>query len=463
MAISLPEGIAVTTANPVIASYGPWPNKAAALSNLSQWIRYPGMTAMIESELSEYWFLNGIADADFVEKLKGGEDINTTLYPNTAWVGRDANSIVTHPNSTDIHLEKISGVSNIYQGITATFSRDIFANRDFFISFDLSRAEIEDHGDHYRAYYSRTNFSNQVEIYFRALAGKCVLRVPYSVVQDAEFNISFGVRNTDSATFKNIAVASEPIYSTDLRTTLTGIENFLYPLARRNVVTLGASNTDRVCADACARLGASMVTYAVGSSTVADKAGTVHEGGTAGDNNVMSNQVVRAIAADLTNVAAIVCMFGGNDWQLAETQFTEPIEPTFTTNGRDYRNINSLNLIDNFKNSMRWGIQTLQVKYPYAQIYWCGPAQAGTRRVDADLKKISDCGKAMAQRLGISFIDIFGESGINGALTPAIGQGTHTVDGNHFSYQGSLYLADIIANRLRNDAIRNIQTNLMPL
>jgi len=48
-------------------------------------------------------------------------------------------------------------------------------------------------------------------------------------------------------------------------------------------------------------------------------------------------------------------------------------------------------------------------------------------------------------------------------LTPAIGQGTHTVDGNHFSYQGSLYLADIIANRLRNDAIRNIQTNLMPL
>ena len=68
MAISLPEGINLTVAAPVVASYGPWANRAAALAGISQWIRYPGMTVLLLDERKEYWFLTGTTDADLIEK-----------------------------------------------------------------------------------------------------------------------------------------------------------------------------------------------------------------------------------------------------------------------------------------------------------------------------------------------------------------------------------------------------------
>jgi len=77
MAISLPEGITPTTAVPVIASYGPWANKAAALAGISQWIRYIGMTVFIVDERKEYWWLTGTADGDLIEKTDSNIPVAT--------------------------------------------------------------------------------------------------------------------------------------------------------------------------------------------------------------------------------------------------------------------------------------------------------------------------------------------------------------------------------------------------
>jgi hypothetical protein len=68
--IELSAGIVVGAAKPIDAKFGPYASTAAALADITSALRYKGLTIGIEngSAVVEYWFRNGITNADFVEK-----------------------------------------------------------------------------------------------------------------------------------------------------------------------------------------------------------------------------------------------------------------------------------------------------------------------------------------------------------------------------------------------------------
>jgi hypothetical protein len=69
--IELSAGIVVGAAKPIDAKYGPYASTAAALADIGPALRYKGLTIGIESgsAVVEYWFRDGTANADFVEKI----------------------------------------------------------------------------------------------------------------------------------------------------------------------------------------------------------------------------------------------------------------------------------------------------------------------------------------------------------------------------------------------------------
>jgi hypothetical protein len=69
--IELSAGIVVGAAKPIDAKYGPYASTAAALADITSALRYKGLTIGIESgsAVVEYWFRDGITNADFVEKI----------------------------------------------------------------------------------------------------------------------------------------------------------------------------------------------------------------------------------------------------------------------------------------------------------------------------------------------------------------------------------------------------------
>jgi hypothetical protein len=69
--IELSAGIIVGAARAIDAKYGPYASTAAALADIGSALRYKGLTIGIESgsAVVEYWFRDGTANADFVEKI----------------------------------------------------------------------------------------------------------------------------------------------------------------------------------------------------------------------------------------------------------------------------------------------------------------------------------------------------------------------------------------------------------
>jgi len=69
--IELSAGIVVGASKPIDAKYGPYASTAAALADITSALRYKGLTIGIESgsAVVEYWFRDGITNADFVEKI----------------------------------------------------------------------------------------------------------------------------------------------------------------------------------------------------------------------------------------------------------------------------------------------------------------------------------------------------------------------------------------------------------
>jgi hypothetical protein len=69
--IELSAGIVVGAARPIDAKFGPYANTASALADIGPALRYKGLTIGIESgsAVVEYWFRDGTANADFVEKI----------------------------------------------------------------------------------------------------------------------------------------------------------------------------------------------------------------------------------------------------------------------------------------------------------------------------------------------------------------------------------------------------------
>jgi hypothetical protein len=68
--IELSAGIVVGAAKPIDAKYGPYASTAAALADIPAATRYKGLTVGVETSgaVTEYWFRDGTADANFVEK-----------------------------------------------------------------------------------------------------------------------------------------------------------------------------------------------------------------------------------------------------------------------------------------------------------------------------------------------------------------------------------------------------------
>ncbi|MFZ9964802.1 MAG: hypothetical protein ACO3GO_06295, partial [Terrimicrobiaceae bacterium] len=69
--IELSAGIVVGAAKPIDAKFGPYASTTAALADIGPALRYKGLTIGIESgsAVVEYWFRDGITDADFIEKI----------------------------------------------------------------------------------------------------------------------------------------------------------------------------------------------------------------------------------------------------------------------------------------------------------------------------------------------------------------------------------------------------------
>ena len=69
--IELSAGIVVGANKPVDAKFGPYASTAAALADIGTTLRYKGLTVGIETggQVVEYWFRDGVANADLVEKI----------------------------------------------------------------------------------------------------------------------------------------------------------------------------------------------------------------------------------------------------------------------------------------------------------------------------------------------------------------------------------------------------------
>jgi hypothetical protein len=142
--IELSAGIVVGAAKPIDAKYGPYASTAAALADIGPALRYKGLTIGIESgsAVVEYWFRDGTANADFVEKITPleaeniiglsdfiiasapGLQINTTVrigdgttttFPIDGLVGNDPEHVlvalngVTQTPGTDYTVSEASG------------------------------------------------------------------------------------------------------------------------------------------------------------------------------------------------------------------------------------------------------------------------------------------------------------------------------------------------------------------
>lgn len=89
MSILLNDNLNVSAVKPVDSRYGPWASLAVAKSGIASHKRYRGLTVGIltnpETAIVEYWFCNGVADADLIEKItsapvgSSGGAVSTTL------------------------------------------------------------------------------------------------------------------------------------------------------------------------------------------------------------------------------------------------------------------------------------------------------------------------------------------------------------------------------------------------
>ena len=78
--IELSAGIIVGSNKPIDSKYGPHASTTAALADIGAALRHKGLTVGIETagQVVEYWFRDGVADGDLVEKAPPLEIENIT-------------------------------------------------------------------------------------------------------------------------------------------------------------------------------------------------------------------------------------------------------------------------------------------------------------------------------------------------------------------------------------------------
>jgi hypothetical protein len=128
MAINLNDNLIVQAPKATDERYGPYDSTAEALSVIEPIIRYPGLTAgvYILGQLTEYWFWNGILDADFVEKT-GGSGIIGATGPTGATGATGAVGVTGATGASGFGASGATGATGLNgaTGLQGNFSGDI--------------------------------------------------------------------------------------------------------------------------------------------------------------------------------------------------------------------------------------------------------------------------------------------------------------------------------------------------
>ena len=95
--IEISAGIVVGSNKPIDAKFGPYATTAAALADIGATLRYKGLTVGIEEngKVVEYWFGNGILNADLVIKISPASEQLTTVESDLAALTTDLASEAT--------------------------------------------------------------------------------------------------------------------------------------------------------------------------------------------------------------------------------------------------------------------------------------------------------------------------------------------------------------------------------
>ena len=192
---------------------------------------------------------------------------------------------------------------------------------------------------------------------------------------------------------------------------------------------------------------------AVGGAKWCNEDNTVIDGTTSGDNNVISNQVYKAINGSYPTPDIIIISAGTNDWR----DTTEDIEKQFTNGGNTYIPLSSVNL-KTWSGAIRYAIEKLTTKWVNTQIFICTPNQAAEGK--KSYISIRDKGKIIKEvchRLSIPVLDVGGECGICGLYeNNDSSNGRYLWDGLHENSSGAYKHGEYIAKQI---ASRYVQYN----
>ena len=115
--IELSAGIVVGANKPVDAKFGPYASTAAALADIGTTLRYKGLTVGIETggQVVEYWFRDGVANSDLVEKitpLEAENIIGLTEFISAAAPSLSINSTIRYGDGSSVTFPIDGLVSN---------------------------------------------------------------------------------------------------------------------------------------------------------------------------------------------------------------------------------------------------------------------------------------------------------------------------------------------------------------
>lgn len=192
---------------------------------------------------------------------------------------------------------------------------------------------------------------------------------------------------------------------------------------------------------------------AVGGAKWCNEDNTIIDGSTNGENNVISNQVYKAINGNYPIPDIIIISASANDWRPTN----EDIEKQFTNGTNTYIPLSSIDL-KTWSGAIRYAVEKLTTKWLNAQIFICTPNQASQNI--KEYTSIRDKGKIIkdvCHRLAIPVLDVGGECGICGLYENNDGSnGRYLWDGLHENSNGAYKHGEYIAKQI---ASRYVQYN----
>ena len=192
---------------------------------------------------------------------------------------------------------------------------------------------------------------------------------------------------------------------------------------------------------------------AVGGAKWCNEDNTIVDGTTTEDNNVISNQVYKAINGSYPTPDIIIISAGTNDWR----DTTEDIEKQFTNGGNSYIPLSNVNL-KSWSGAIRYAVEKLTTKWLNAQIFICTPNQAAEgKKAYISIKDKGKIIKEVCHRLSIPVLDVGGECGICGLYeNNNSSNGRYLWDGLHENSSGAYKHGEYIAKQI---ASRYVQYN----